>query len=178
MKNGTSSLKNGQEKKMVGENSQDSVLSAKNEMERVMKSTLDRIHVEINERFFRLNKMDLKFGFLLNVEELCYGHNTDVMLENCKNLGDFCSRDFNGLELHDEILDCTMPLSSRLSEKMKTPEQLLQFIVSYGDDSVFPNRSTYTFHHNNIYCKLREIFQQTEADTFIPQSFNGAKKTL
>ncbi|GBM23903.1 hypothetical protein AVEN_208528-1 [Araneus ventricosus] len=62
---------------MVGENSQDAGLSAKNEMERVMKSTLDRIHMEINDRFFRLNEMDLKFGFLLNVEELCCGHNTD-----------------------------------------------------------------------------------------------------
>ncbi|GBN94889.1 hypothetical protein AVEN_229659-1 [Araneus ventricosus] len=32
-----------------------------------------------------------------------------------------------------------MLLSSRLPEKIKTPEQLLQFIVSYGDESVFPN---------------------------------------
>ncbi|GBL80118.1 hypothetical protein AVEN_29112-1 [Araneus ventricosus] len=124
---------------MVGENSQDAGLSAKNEMEKVMKSTLHRIHMEINERFFRLNEMDLKFGFLLNVEELCYGHNTDVLLENCKNLGDFYSRDFNDLELHDEILDCRMLLPSRLSEKIKTPEELLQFIVSYGDESVFTN---------------------------------------
>ncbi|GBM61243.1 hypothetical protein AVEN_145419-1 [Araneus ventricosus] len=83
--------------------------------------------------------MDLKFGFLLNVEKLCYGHNTDVLLGNCRNLGDFYSRDFNGLELHDEILDCRMLLSSRLPEKIKTLEQLLQFIVSYGDKSVFPN---------------------------------------
>ncbi|GBM00609.1 hypothetical protein AVEN_77405-1 [Araneus ventricosus] len=118
MKNGTSSLKNGQEKKkkMVGENSQDAGLSAKNEFESVMKSTLNRIHMEINERFFRLNEMDLKLGVLLNVEELCYGHNTDVLLENCY-LSDFYSRDFNGLELHDEILDCRMLLSSRLPEK-------------------------------------------------------------
>ncbi|GBN77815.1 hypothetical protein AVEN_123080-1 [Araneus ventricosus] len=104
---------------MVGENSQDAGLSAKNEMERVMKSTLDHIHMEINERFFRLNEMDLKFGFLLNVEELCYGHITDVLLENCKNLGDLYSREFNGLELHDEILDCRMLLSIRLPEKIK-----------------------------------------------------------
>ncbi|GBO38416.1 hypothetical protein AVEN_273060-1 [Araneus ventricosus] len=102
---------------MEGGNSQDADLSAKNEMERVMKSTLGRLHMEINERIFRLNEMDLKFGFLLNVEELCYGHNTDVLLENCKNLGDFYSRDFNGFELHDEILDCRMLLSSRLPEK-------------------------------------------------------------
>ncbi|GBN05451.1 hypothetical protein AVEN_162551-1 [Araneus ventricosus] len=153
MKNGTSSLINGEEeKKMVGENSQDAGLSAKNEMERVMKSTLNRIHMEINERFFRLNEMDLKFGFLLNVEELCYGHNADVLLENCKNLGDFYSRDFNGLELHDEILDCRMLLSSRLQDIIKTPEELLQFIVSSDDESVFPNSTTYTFDHSNIYC--------------------------
>ncbi|GBM38518.1 hypothetical protein AVEN_110196-1 [Araneus ventricosus] len=77
-------FENGQEKKkkIIGENSHDAGLSSKNEIERVMKSTLDRIHMEINERFFRLNEMDLKFGFLLNVEELCYGHKTDVLLGN------------------------------------------------------------------------------------------------
>ncbi|GBN11866.1 hypothetical protein AVEN_202165-1 [Araneus ventricosus] len=71
-------------KKMVGEKSQEAGLSARNEMERVMKSTLDLIHMEINERHFNLNEMDLKFRFLLNVEELFYGHNTDVPMENSK----------------------------------------------------------------------------------------------
>ncbi|GBO07315.1 hypothetical protein AVEN_113516-1 [Araneus ventricosus] len=117
-------------------------------------------------------------GFLLNVEELCYEHIIDVLLENCKSLGDFYSQDFNGLELQNEILQCRMLLSIRLPEKIKTPEQLLQFIVSSGDESIFPNSNTYTFDHSNIYCKPREIFQQIEADTFIPQSFNGAKETL
>ncbi|GBM80652.1 hypothetical protein AVEN_87031-1 [Araneus ventricosus] len=63
-------------KEMVSENSQDAGLSAKNVMGKVVKSTLDRIHMEINERFFRLNEMDFKFGFLLNVEGLCCAHCT------------------------------------------------------------------------------------------------------
>ncbi|KAK4872791.1 hypothetical protein RN001_014820 [Aquatica leii] len=48
-----------------------------------------------------------------------------------------CS-DVDGRELYEEILDCRMLLTSR-KEKISSPEQLLMFIVEYGDENVFPN---------------------------------------
>ena len=53
---------------MADENSRDSGLTAKEEMERVMKGTLDSLHREMDERFARLHDTDAKFGFLLDVE--------------------------------------------------------------------------------------------------------------
>ena len=38
-----------------------------------MKGTLDRLHREMDERFARLHDTDAKFGFLLDVEGLCNG---------------------------------------------------------------------------------------------------------
>lgn len=37
-----------------------------------MKSPLDRVHSEIDERFTRLQNTDAKFGFLLDMNKLCY----------------------------------------------------------------------------------------------------------
>ena len=62
---------------MAGENSRDAGLTAKEEMERVMKGTLDRLHRKMVERFARLHDTDTKFGLLLDVEGLCYG--TDIV---------------------------------------------------------------------------------------------------
>ena len=39
--------------------------------------------------------------------------------------------------LYNDIMDCRMLLKKR--GKIETPHQLLEFIVSYGDESVFPN---------------------------------------
>ena len=55
-------------KAMPGENSQDAMLTAQEETERVMKGTLDRINQEIDKRFVRLLDLDEKFGFLLDVK--------------------------------------------------------------------------------------------------------------
>ncbi|XP_072172633.1 zinc finger MYM-type protein 1-like [Diadema setosum] len=126
-------------KQMAGEQARDAGLTAKEEMERVMKGTLDRIHTEMGERFTRLNDTDAKFGFLLNVKELCYGTESTDLKKKCKNLGDVYTSDVNGQQLYQEILDCRMPLSSRPEVKISKPEQLLEFIVQYGDESVFPN---------------------------------------
>ena len=55
---------------MADENSRDAGLTAKEEMERVMKGTLDRLHREMDKRFACLHDTDAKFGFLLDVEGL------------------------------------------------------------------------------------------------------------
>ena len=72
---------------MGDENSRDAGLTAKEEMERVMKETLDRLNREIDERFARLHDTDTKFGFLLDVGGLCYGAAADCndLKEKCEN---------------------------------------------------------------------------------------------
>lgn len=81
---------------MPGENSRDAGLSAKEEMERVMKGTLDCLHREMDERFTRLHDTDAKFGFLLDVEGLCYGAYNNDLKKKCVHLGEFCSSDVDG----------------------------------------------------------------------------------
>ena len=54
-------------------------------------------------------------------------------------LGEVYTSDINGKELYEEIIDCRMLLSARKDNPISRPEELLLFIVQYGDESVFPN---------------------------------------
>ena len=47
------------------------------------------------------------------------------------------SSDVDGQQLHEEILDCRILLSSQANIKILRPEELLKFIVQFGDESVF-----------------------------------------
>ena len=55
---------------MPGETAQDAGLSAKQEIMRLMKGSVDRLLSELKERFTRLDDLNKIFGFLLNVQEL------------------------------------------------------------------------------------------------------------
>ena len=124
---------------MVDENSRDAELTAKEEMERVMKGTLDRLHRKMDEGFARLHGTDANFGFLLNVEGLCYVADSNDLKKKCENLGELYSSDVDGQQLHEEILDCRMLQSSQANIKIPRPEELLKFIVQSGDESIFPD---------------------------------------
>ena len=105
-----------------------------------MQGTLDRITQEIDKRFIRLLDLGDKFGFLLDVEKLCYAEVSDYDLQKkCANLGEVYISDINGIELYEEIIDCRMLLLARKDKPISRPEDLLLFIVQYGDESVFPN---------------------------------------
>ena len=45
----------------------------------------------------------------------------------------------NGKELYDEIQDCKRLLGTRPQKQVSKLEELLHFIIQYGDDYVFPN---------------------------------------
>ncbi|XP_066953190.1 zinc finger MYM-type protein 1-like [Macrobrachium rosenbergii] len=57
-------------KRMPGETAADVVLSAKQEIMRLMKSTIDRLRTEMKQRSTRPEDIDSKFGFLLDVEQI------------------------------------------------------------------------------------------------------------
>ena len=123
---------------MAGENIRDAGSSATDQMKRVMKGALDRLHKEMNDRFSRLFDIDVKFGFLLDVHILCYSRECGNLESLCDNLAPIYSDDLDGNQLHGEIIDCKMLISSRTNVRLSRPEDLT-FIVEYGDESVFPN---------------------------------------
>ena len=86
-----------------------------------------------------MHDTDAKCGFLLKVEGLCYGADSNDLKKKCENLGELYSSDVDGQQLYEEILDCRMLLSSRANMKISRPEELLECIVRNGDESVFPN---------------------------------------
>lgn len=108
-------------KLMAGESTRDAGLTAKEELERVMKGTIDRLQQEMNDRFVRLLETDDKFGFLLDIEALCYGSDdSEEMKKKCKNLSEFYASDVNGQNLYEE---------NKENKKLTKPEEILQFIV-------------------------------------------------
>jgi hypothetical protein len=105
-------------KRMAGEQARDAGLTAKEEMNRVMKGTLDRLHREMNERFSRLHDTDTKFGFLLDVQKLCYCDDVLTLEKNCENFGKHYASDIDGRQLYEEILDCRMLIKTRPNLKL------------------------------------------------------------
>ena len=126
---------------MPGERAGDSGLSAEDEVSRVLKMILDCFQQELTTRFRRLNDLNKKFEFLLDVRILLKKNgdeNQESLQQRCLDLGNFYSTDISGAELFTEIVDCQMLLESRGGPIPTTPLDLLSFILSYGDD-VFPN---------------------------------------
>lgn len=58
---------------------------------------------------------------------------------NTLHIGEFYSSDLDGNELYEEILNCRMLLASRTDVQISTQEKLIQFVIQYGDENVFPN---------------------------------------
>ena len=124
---------------MSGENVRDAGLSATDQMKRVMKGALYRLYKEINDRFSRLFDIHVKFGFLLDVQRICYSRDCGNLESLCDNLASVYSDDLDGNQLCKEIIDCKMLMSSRINVRSSRPEDLLTFIVAYGHERVFPN---------------------------------------
>ena len=126
-------------KELAGENVRDEGLSATDQMKRVMKGALNRLHKEMNNRFSRLFDIDVKFGFLLDVQRLCYSRDCGNLKSLCDNLASVYSDDLDSKQSYGEIIDCKILISSGTNVRLSRPEDLLTFIVEYGDESVFPN---------------------------------------
>ena len=101
-----------------------------------MKEIIVIIVKEMNERFTRLHDLDSKFGFLLDVNQLFYGECIDLK-QKCSLFSRYYDDAVSANELYSDIIDCKMLLKPR--EKLNTPLEVLQFIVSFGDENVFPN---------------------------------------
>ena len=139
--NGALNLKKGRDakKELAGENVRDAGLSAIDQMKRVMKGALDRLYKEMNDCFSQLFDIDVKFGFLLNVQRICCSRDCGNLESLYDNLASIYSDDLDGNQLYGEIIHCKMLISNRINVRLLRPEDLLTFIVEYGNESVFPN---------------------------------------
>ncbi|GBM86780.1 hypothetical protein AVEN_203256-1 [Araneus ventricosus] len=93
-------------RKMPGVLAREAGLSAEEEIDRIMKSVIEAIHQEIKSRFTRLNDLNSKFGFLLDIEKL-YNKplDNDVQI-SCKNLSRFYNTGSGGLGLKIVVARC------------------------------------------------------------------------
>ena len=129
---------------MDGEKATGAGLTLVEEIDRVMKLSLDRLVQEIRDRSKRLQDLNSKFGFLLDVQSLIASEdvNEDSLLPHCVDLAIAYEGDVDAISLLLEIMDCRMLMKKRPSSEVpSTPEELLKFTIQYGKD-VFPNLGT------------------------------------
>ena len=129
---------------MPSEKAKDVGITPNEEMMRIMRETIDHLHNEMEERFAHLHDLDSKFGYLFNVKRLLLdsnesnsNHNLNILKESCLNLGQFYGTDIDGFQLYQEILDCKMLWKSCANVQISKAEELLKFIVQYGDEMGF-----------------------------------------
>eukprot|EP00731_Ephydatia_muelleri_P000174 Em0001g174a len=125
---------------MPGESEPDAGLSVQDEASRVMKLSLDTLCQELQERSIRLQELNSKFGFLLNVQSLINGNVESDLVHQCADFGVVYEGDVNGAALYQEITDCQMLFANRQTLP-STPEELLKATIQYGK-YVFPNLQT------------------------------------
>ena len=125
---------------MPGESEPEAGLSVQDEASRVMKLSLDTLCQELQERSIRLQELNSKFGFLLNVQSLINGDVESDLVHQCADFGVVYEGDVNGAALYQEITDCQMLFANRQTLP-STPEELLKATIQYGKD-VFPNLQT------------------------------------
>ena len=106
----------------------------------MMKLSLDTLCQELQERSIRLQELNSKFGFLLNVQSLINGDVESDLVHQCADFGVVYEGDVNGAALYQEITDCQMLFANRQTLP-STPEELLKATIQYGKD-VFPNLQT------------------------------------
>lgn len=100
---------------MADENSWDTGLTVKEEMESHEKNTWPSTQ-RSGLKFTCLCNTDAKFGSLLNVEGLCYGAGSD----NFNKFKNLYSTDIKGQQLYEEILDRRIRLSSQGPDAQKS----------------------------------------------------------
>jgi hypothetical protein len=125
---------------MPGENASDAGLNAQEEMHHSLREILDKIGVEISDRFSQLQELASSFDFLRNAESLVYqldlqNHEQFTELQNkCTHLAQHYSKDLNGLELYQDHKDIiSLKEAKQNGGKLDiSPKGLLKYISSMG----------------------------------------------
>uniref|UniRef100_A0A0L8HQG2 Uncharacterized protein n=1 Tax=Octopus bimaculoides TaxID=37653 RepID=A0A0L8HQG2_OCTBM len=92
-------------------------------MDTIMNAVLHYLQSETEKKFFCLNNIDAKFGFLVDIQSLPYPTHLDKvdLRSKCDLLASRYCGNINGKHFK-KIIDCRALFSTR-------PEKLLEFIV-------------------------------------------------
>ena len=160
-------------KAMTGEDALEAAgLTADGSVKRKMLACLDHFLSELERRFHRLNDLDEKFGFLLDVKEtFSSGHVAESIGGKCRIFSEHFS-EVDGKDLFFEIKDVLSLIKVRSDSEVATPIDVLQFIIQYGVDA-FPNLrlsilllltiSTSIASCERSFCKLKLILTYLRA---------------
>ena len=125
----------------------------KKELRKVVYGAVDRMRVEMNDRFKRLEETDRRFGFVLDIDNLMYRQLNEANIKlSCSYLSSIYSQDLDGDDLWDEISDCRMMLKAH--PKVSSPLELLKFIIQYGDESLISKSSSFTPNNADSRCVI------------------------
>ena len=139
----TTSRRARRKKRLAGEEGSDAGLSMKEEFRRVATEVLDRMHMEMRERFQRLRDHVGRFGFLLEIDSLLSSdaeESEEMLQKHCADFASFYDEINPQLLFHD-IIDARVLFVNK--EIPKTPEGtgIIKKLAEYGSD-VCPHLTT------------------------------------
>jgi len=121
-------------KRMPGETTQDAGLSIADEFRRVAIQVLDRLGMEMKDRFARLKQHVERFGFLLDLKSLLQGDHTtseykDKLMNNCS---DFCAfyDELSSKALYGDVMGAKIIFGCKALPK--TSEDFLKSLAKFG----------------------------------------------
>ena len=123
---------------MAGEGTSDEGLSRQQEFKRIAREILDRLCMEMKERFQRLEDHVEHLGFLLQPELLLKSMDEETLKKHTADFASFYD-DIQPILLFNEIIDARVMFFN--TELPKLPVDILKKINSYGKD-VCPNLAT------------------------------------
>lgn len=100
---------------MPDKTAQDAGLSAKQEIMRLIKWSVDRLLSELKELFTRLDDENRRFGFLLNVQELLTEPESSdsIIKESCNRIGNLYNTDVESKGMYIDVIYYRVLLKSR-----------------------------------------------------------------
>lgn len=128
-------------RKMPGELVDDAALDVYEKTKSFLVEILDKLTVEISDRFSSLRELRKRFGFLCTFEEYlvndtkAYNEKLMFVERKCNFLAEVYSNDFNGKELYDDIKDVLFLFkrARKNGEKLDlSPRGILLYISSLG----------------------------------------------
>lgn len=127
-------------RKMPGEIAEDVGLSWKDEVKRSIVEILDKLLLELGQRFLNVKQLDSRFGFLCNFEDYMDIKYTEKEMEElrkkCLGLAEKYPNDLNGDELFEDIKDIITLLRRSKSNgeelDLNNPKDILLYISAMG----------------------------------------------
>ena len=148
-------------KRLDGELSSDVGLSIELQFKRVAIEVLDRLHMEMKDRFQRLENHVDTFGFLLEPRHLLESMNDDTLMKNCVTFS--CLYDeIQANRLFNDVIDARALFINK--PVPQSPIDILRKLASYGNDVC-----------SNLATSIRILLTQATSIASCERSFSKLK---